>query len=109
MNKSDALDFLHDKIIKSGLALKLAKYLLLAILYTAKMDEQVAQRLMGIGASFFQSKVTENDSSKSSAIHQKLQTIDDDQLEQYANNVAKSVIEIRKYYALLFVAGLLKL
>jgi hypothetical protein len=109
MNKSDALDFLHDKVIKSGLAFKLAKYLFQVILYTAKMDEQVIQRLMGIGASFFQSKLTQNDSSKSSVIHQRLQTMDDDQLEQYAAIIAKSIIEDREYYALLFLAGVLRL
>jgi len=109
MNKSGALDFLHDKIIKTGLALNLFKYQALALLYAAKMDEQVRRKLMGIGASFFQSKVTENDSSKSSAIHQRLQTVDDDQLEQYANDMAKSLIEVRELYSLLFLPGLLKL
>ena len=73
------------------------------------MDEQVTQKLMGIGASFFQSELTQNDLSKSSAIHQRLQTMDDDQLEQYAATIAKSIIEDREYYALLFLAGVLKL
>ncbi|HEY9386610.1 MAG TPA: hypothetical protein VIP70_06195, partial [Nitrososphaeraceae archaeon] len=109
MNKFGALDFLHDKVIKTGLAFELAKYLFQVIFYTAKMDEQVAQKLMGIGASFFQSKVTENNSSKSSALHQMLQTMDDDQLEQYADNIAKSLIEVRGFYSLLFLPGLLKL
>jgi hypothetical protein len=106
MNKSDALDFLHDKVIKSGLAFKFTKYLLQLILYTVKMDEQVTLKLMGIGASFFQEK---SDSPISSAIHQRVQTMDDDQLEKSAAIRAKSIIEDREYYALLFLAGLLKL
>jgi hypothetical protein len=109
MNNTGALKFLYDKIIKTGIALKLFEYQSLAFLYTAKMDEQVAQRLMSIGASFFQSKVTENNSSKSSALHQMLQTMDDDQLEQYAHNIAKSLIEVRGFYSLLFLPGLLRL
>jgi hypothetical protein len=109
MKKPRALDFLYDKIIKSGLAHKLAKFSMLAFLYAAKMDERVIHMLMGFGASFFQDNVTEGDTANFNVIFQKLQMIDDNQLEQLADSIAKSAIEDRGYYALLFMAGLLKL
>jgi hypothetical protein len=109
MNKSDCLDFLHDKIIKSGLALELAKYLFLLILHGMKADENVVEKRLGIGASFFQSKMTEKIVNDLGILHQKLRKVDDRQLEQIANDLAKSVVESRGYYTLLFLVGLLKL
>jgi hypothetical protein len=109
MNKSDALDFLHDKIIKSGLALELARYLFLLILHGMKADENVVQKRLGIGASFFQSKMTEKIVNDLGILHQKLRKVDDRQLEQIANDRAKSAVESRGYYSLLFLMGFLKL
>lgn len=109
MNKSNALDFLHDRIIKSGLALELAKYMFLLILHTMKTDEPVTQKLLGVGASFFGSKMTEKDANNFGIVQQKLRVVDDSQLEQIANTLAKSAIENKGYYTFLFLAGLLKL
>jgi hypothetical protein len=109
MEKPGAIDFLYDKIIKSGLAHKLAKFNILAFLYAAKMDEKVFHRLMGVGASFFQDNITEKDTTNFKVIFERLQMINDYQLEQLADSIAKSAVENRGYYALLFMTGLLKL
>jgi hypothetical protein len=109
IEKPQALDFLYDKIIKSGIAHKLAKFNFSAFLYAAKMDERVIYKLMEAEATFFQDTTTDSDIANFKVILQQLQRVDDDQLEQLADNMAKSAIEDRGYYALLFMAGLLKL
>jgi hypothetical protein len=109
MEKPQALDFLYDKVIKSGIAHQLAKFNFSAFLYAAKMDERVIYKLMGAEASLFQDTITDKDIGNFKVTLQQLQGVDDDQLEQLADHMAKSAIEDRKYYALLFLAGLLKL
>lgn len=109
MDKPEALDFLCEKTVRSGLAHKLAKFIFMVILHAIKMDEKVVQTLIGFGASFFHSTITEKDTSDFKSIHQKLRTLDDNQLEQFADSIAKSAIEDGKYYTLLFFTGLSKL
>lgn len=109
IEKPQALDFLYDKVIKSGIAHQLAKFGFSAFLYAAKMDERVIYKLMGAEASFFQDTITDRDIANFKVTLQQLQGVDDEKLEQLADHMAKSAIEDRKYYALLFLTGLLKL
>lgn len=109
MEKPGAIDFLYGKIIRSHLAHKLAKFKILAFLHAAKIDETALHKMMGIGASLMQDDIKEQDTANFKLIHQGLQLFDDNQLEQYADNLAKSLIEDRGYYALLYIAGFLKL
>jgi hypothetical protein len=111
MEKPRAIDFFYEKIIKSGLAHKLTKYKILTWLHAAKIDEKALHRLTGLGASLIQYNVKEEDTAKfSKLLHSGLQLFEDNQLEQFADNIAKSAIEDRGYYnAFLFAIGLLKL
>ena len=68
---------------------------MLAFLYAAKMDERVIHRLMGVGASFFQDNITKIDTGNFKVIFQRLQMVDDNQLEQHADSIAKSAVENR--------------
>jgi hypothetical protein len=105
MEKPGALDFLYNKVIRSGLAHQLAKFQMLAFLNAAKMSESAIHNMIGAGASFFQDKIDEEDADQSFKImHQNLQLCDDNQLDKYADNMAKSLIEDRGYYALLSIA-----
>jgi hypothetical protein len=108
MEKPGAIDFLHNKVIGSGLAHQLTKFQMLAFLNAAKMNEAAIHNMIGAGASFFQDKIGEDDYESSKIMHQNLQLCGDNQLDQYADNMTKSLIEDRGYYALLFIAGLLK-
>jgi hypothetical protein len=109
MKKPGAIDFLYEKVIASTLAHRLAKFGILAFLHAAKMNEGALDKLIRIGASLINSNVTEKDTADFKVFFKRLQLIEDDQLEQYADNIAKSLIEDRGYYALLSIAGLLKL
>jgi hypothetical protein len=109
MEKPGAIDFLYEKLIKTGLAHKLAKFKMLACLHAAKIDEAVLHKIMGIGASLMQDNIKQQDTTNFKLLHQRLQLFDDNQLEQHADNIAKSLIEDRGYYALLSISGLLKL
>lgn len=108
MEKPGAIDFIYEKLIKSGLAHKLAKFKMSACLHAAKIDETVLHKVMRIGALFMQDNLRGEDTSKFKLIHQALQLSDDNQIEQHADNIAKSLIEDRDYYALLSIAGFLK-
>ena len=46
VEKPEAIDFLYEKIIESGLALSLAKYKMLALLHAVKMDEKIVHKMM---------------------------------------------------------------
>jgi hypothetical protein len=109
MDKPEALGFLCEKTISSGLAHKLAKFIFTVILHAIKMDEKVVQTIIGFGASFFQYTIKDKDASDYKSVQDKLQSLDDNQLEQVADSLAKSAIEDKKYYALLFFTGLSKL
>jgi hypothetical protein len=77
--------------------------------YAVKMDEEAALKLVGAGASFFQDKMNEQQEIKFKKIHQELQLIDDKRLEQYVDDLTKSLIHEHGYYAILFILGLLRL
>jgi hypothetical protein len=109
MEKPGAIDFLYEKLIKSGLALRFAKFEMLAHLHAIKMNETAVHKMMGVGASLIQGNVREKDTANFKIFHQGFQLIDDDQLEQWADNIAKSLIEDRGYYELLSISGFLKL
>jgi hypothetical protein len=109
MQKPDALDYLYNEVVRSGLAPKIMKYFMLMCHYAIKMDENVALKLVGAGASFFQDKMNEQQQIEFNKMHQILQLIDDDKLEQYVDEITKSLIHERGYYAILFIIGLAKL
>jgi hypothetical protein len=109
MEKPGAIDFLYEKLIKTGLAHKLEKFKMSACLHAAKMDETAAHKMMGAEASLMQDTIRQEDTINFKLLHQRLQSFDDNQIEQYADNIAKLLIEDRGYYALLSIAGLLKL
>jgi hypothetical protein len=109
MEKPGAIDFLYEKIIKSGLAQKLEKFKTLAFLHAIKMDETAGHKMVAVVASLVQGNVREEDTAKLKLLHQGFQLVDDNQLEQWADNIAKSLIEDRGYYELLSIAGFLKL
>jgi hypothetical protein len=109
MEKPGAIDFLYEKVIESGLAHKLAKFKMSACLHAAKIDETAAQKMMGVGALLIQDNIRQEDTANFKLLHQRLQLFDDNQIEQYADNIAKLLIEDRGYYALLSIAGFLKL
>ena len=108
MKKPGAIDSLYEKVIKSGLAHRLAKFKVLAFFHATKMDKTVVHKMMSLGASLMQGSIREEDSANFNLLHQGFQLIDDNQLEQYADNIAKSLIEDRGYYALLSIVGLSK-
>jgi hypothetical protein len=87
----------------------LTKYLMLMCFYTIKMDEDVALKLVGAGATFFQDKMNEQQQIEFNKIHHTLQLVDDDKLEQYVDEITKSLIHERGYYVVLFILGLLQL
>jgi len=109
MEKPGAIDFLYEKLIKTGLAHKLAKFKMSACLHAAKMDEKALHKMMGIEAFLMQDDIRQEDTANFKLLHQRFQLFDDNQIEQYADNIAKSSIEDRGYYALLSIAGFLKL
>jgi hypothetical protein len=109
MEKPGAIDFLYEKVIKSSLAHKLAKFKMSACLHAAKIDETALHKLMGIEASLMQDNIKQQDTTNFKLLHQALQLFDDNQLEQYADYIAKLLIEDRGYYALLSIAGFLKI
>jgi hypothetical protein len=65
--------------------------------------------MMGVGASLMQDNTKQQDTTNFKLLHQAVQLFDDNQLEQYADYIAKLLIEDRGYYALLSISGLLKL
>ena len=106
MKKPQALDYLYDKVIRSGLAHQLAKYSFAALFHASKMDERVLHRLVGIGASFYQTSMTEKDITNLKIEFQILQSLDDNQIDEQADLIARYAIEDRGFYALLFASGL---
>jgi hypothetical protein len=107
--KPEALDFLYEKVVRSGLAYRLVKYKMLAILHAVKMDEKIVHKMMGVGASFMKNDIAREDIVSFNILYQGLQLFDDNQIEQMADDISKSLIQDRGYYAILFIGGLLKL
>lgn len=113
MEKPKALDYLYNLVIKSGLAHKIMKYLMLATLHGIKMNEDTSRKFMGVGASLFQQKMNEQHINELNQKRQILQSINDKQLEQYIelniDELTKSFIYDGGYSILLFLAALPKL
>ena len=109
MEKPGAIDFLYEKIINSGLAHKIEKFKMSAFFYATKKDEPAVHKMMGVGASHIQGNIKEEDTANFALLHKGFQLVDDNQLEQWADNIAKSLIEDRGYYELLSISGFLKL
>lgn len=109
MEKPEAIEYLHTEVVRTGLAHKIMKYLILASLHCLKMNENVGRDLMEVGAAFFQEKMNEQENAKFKNTLQILQSIDDEQLGHDIDDLTKSLIHDRGYYILLFIIGLLKL
>jgi hypothetical protein len=108
MKSPGALEFLFAKVIQSGLAFKLAQFCFSAFFHAAKMNEKALVGLMGVGASFFGNSMTESKRRGLKTLYNKLQNMDDNQLEKVADRAARLASEDKGYYAMLFMAGLLK-
>ena len=64
------------------------------------MDNATLVRMMQIGASLFKSDIREEDTVNFKDIFKNLQSSDDSHLEQIANTITKSLIDVG-YYTLL--------
>jgi hypothetical protein len=112
MEKPEAIDLLHNKLIDSNLAFKIEKYKTLIILHAIKMDETVLHKLVKFGASFVKDgiKIGEKELSDFKTIHEQLQPLDDNQLEQVAMKGAELFMKEIDYHKFLIVmCGLFKL
>ena len=90
IEKPQALDFLYDKVIKSGIAHQLmVKFGFSAFLYAREMDQRVIYKLMGAEESLFQDTITDKDIANFKVTLQQLQRVDDEKLEQLADHMAK--------------------
>jgi hypothetical protein len=70
------------------------------------MDKTVIHRTAGLGASFLRYDIKEKDIADLKATFDILQMFDDNQLEQCADNMIKSVKDLG-YYAIVFALGVL--
>jgi hypothetical protein len=70
------------------------------------MDEKIVHKVMGVGASFTQNDIAREDIVSFNILYQGLQLLDDNQIEQMADDISKSLIQDR--YAILSIGGLLK-
>jgi hypothetical protein len=110
MEKPGAVELLYEQIAKSGLAYQLTKFLQLGLWHAAKMDETLLHKLIGLGASFVQDGLREEDKVEFKAIHKKLQLLNDNQIEQIADQAAEFLVQNRDYYKFFVsTSGLLKL
>jgi hypothetical protein len=110
MEKAGAIEYIHRKIISSGLALALTKYSLLVFLHLAKLDKTAFFRMMTMSAKSANHEWTGDDNRKLELYFQSLQPITNIQLQEYAEKGAKFLINNRGYYEqLLFFIALIKL
>jgi hypothetical protein len=110
IEKPEAAEMLYDEILRSGLAHKLIRFILLAFWHAAKMDETYFGKSVGFGAAFFQDTLQEEDRSNFKAIYRWLQDLNDNQLEQLADGYTDLIMHDRRYYkGLIFFLGFLKL
>jgi hypothetical protein len=109
IEKTAAVEYIHAKLISSGLALALTKHVLLASLHAAKMDKKVFITMMTMGAKFVNDRLTEDDINRLEVSFQNLQSITDTQMQAIAENLAKFLMNNRSYYEqLLFFIALMK-
>jgi hypothetical protein len=110
MEKTAAIEYIHAKIIGSGLAVALTKYILLASLHASKMDKKAFITMMTMGAKIVNDGWTEDDIRNLEVPFQNLQSSTDTQMQAIAENLAKFLINNRSYYdQLLFFTALMKL
>jgi hypothetical protein len=112
MEKSEAIDLLHNKLIESNLAFKIEKYKTLIFLHSIKMDETVLRKLVKFGASFTKdgTKIGEKELSDFKTFSEQLRLLDDKQLEQAATIGAELLIKDVDYYKFFVtMCGLFKL
>jgi hypothetical protein len=105
MKKPGGIDYLYRKLIKSGLAENMFKFMLLAFLYAAKMDKKILDMTMGAGAAFLQESQSRVNTTNN---FQRLQKIDESKLEPAIESQIKSIVKDQGYYVMLFFAGLFK-
>lgn len=98
IEKPEAVELLYDEIVKSGLAQKLIKFILLAFWHAAKMDETYFDKSVRFGAAFFQDTLQNEDNANFEAIHKSLEVLDDNQLEQLADGYIDLIMHDRRYY-----------
>jgi hypothetical protein len=108
LEKPNALKYLRDKMARSDLAYRLAKFHFTGFLYAAKMDVRVIPELIGIGRFFYKGSLTREGHDEFKTELLELPKVSDKELEQRAAEIAKSATEDHEYYSFLFMPGLLK-
>ncbi|MGA8084783.1 MAG: hypothetical protein WB988_23255 [Candidatus Nitrosopolaris sp.] len=109
IEKAAAVEYIHARLISSGLALVLTKHILLAFLHAAKMDKKAFITMMTMGAKFMNDSLTEDDTNRSEVSFQNLQSCTDTQMQAIAENLAKFLMNNRSYYEqLVFFIALMK-
>jgi hypothetical protein len=109
IEKTAAVEYIHAKLISSGLALILTKHILLAFLHAAKMDKKAFLTMMTTGAKFMNEGLTKDDINRFEVSFQNLQSSTDTQMQAIAENLAKFLMNNRSYYEqLLFFIALMK-
>ena len=110
MEKPEALDYLYIKVVRSGLAHKVMKYVTSSWIYAVKIDENMAWKFVVVAASYFQEKVDEQIESDFKKMLQMFQSADDNQLEYYIDEVINDLIhDLEYHHTILFIIGLAKL
>lgn len=111
MEKPQAVDYLFDKIMKSGLALKINRYMMLVVLHLMKLSGEMGIiRLINIGASADHARLNQEDINLLKAINKILQKLDDSKLSELADILACRLTEMKDYYnVMLRILGFMKL
>jgi hypothetical protein len=89
LEKPASLDYLLDRLIKSGLAYKTTKFFVSTALYAMKMDERRYFGLLGVGEAARRQRVLGSDIDKFKTLHNGLEILDDRVLEEHADRIAK--------------------
>lgn len=109
IEKTAAVEYIHAKLISSGLALVITTHILLAFLHAAKMDKKAFITMMTMGAKFMNDRLTQDDTNRFDVSFQNLQSSTDTQMQAMAENLAKFLMNNRSYYEqLLFFIALMK-
>lgn len=110
LKKPEGLDYLYTLLIKSDLAHELMKYLFLFGLHMLRLlDENTAINSLGVGESYMQDKLTEQERSQNEIALKFIRSIDDKQLEYIVDEMTKKIIHYREIYVVLFWTSLLEL
>jgi len=107
MEKPGAIQLFYQKIAKSDLAYGLVKYQLLAFWHAAKMDETVLANLIGSSTTFFPNELSEEDIPDFKTVYQRLQLLDERELDELAHDSTKILLENIDYQKfIIFMFGL---